>query len=73
VAGGHGVDPRAAERARPFLRGQHDAQPVLARDLLDALDDLHRPRALELVEDDVEQLGGGVAGGRPAAPVALLL
>ena len=51
------------ERARALLRGEHDAEVVLARDLLDALDDLHRPRALELVEDDVEQGGVRARGG----------
>ena len=52
---GDGVDPRAPERAGALLGGEDDAELVLARDLLDAADDLDRPRALELVEDHVEQ------------------
>ena len=55
ATGSDGVDPAAPKCARAFLCRQHHAELVLARDLLDALDDLHRPRALEFVEDDVEQ------------------
>jgi hypothetical protein len=67
---GDRVDPRAPERAWPLLRGEDDAELVLARDLLHAADDLDRPWALELVEDHVEQSGAALAGGR-AATVAV--
>src|SRR4029079_9326214 len=67
---GDAVDPRAPERARTFLGGEHDAEAVLAGDLLDALDDLHRPWALELVEHDVEQMRPRLTG---RAAVAVLL
>ena len=63
------IDPRAPQRARSLLGRQHHAEVVLARDLLDALDDLHRPRALEFVEHDVEQVGVGL---RCRALVAVL-
>src|SRR5262245_35358290 len=45
---------------------------MLARDLLDPADDLDGPRALELVEDDVEQRGAALGRGGSAAVAALV-
>ena len=49
------LDPAAAGRPAALHLGQDDRQVVLAGDALDAADDLERPLALELVEDDLEQ------------------
>ena len=44
-------------RVAVAAHGEHDREPGRVRDLLDALDDLHRPAALELVEDQLDELG----------------
>ncbi|CAM5656457.1 hypothetical protein SALBM217S_04878 [Streptomyces griseoloalbus] len=59
AAGGDLVGPGAAGREPPRALGQHDAQPGVPGDVLHTPDDLHRPGALQLVEDQVERAASG--------------
>ena len=73
AAGQHVVEPLLAGPVRAAQLGEHDAQALGPGDGLDALDDLHGPAGVELVEDEVEEArsglgaargGGGTGGGR---------
>ena len=55
--------------SRPGALAQHHAQPGVPGHVLHPPDDLHRPGALQLVEDQVDQRRAGRLG--PAAPVAV--
>jgi len=50
-------DPLGAWRVSVTALGEHNAHVVLARDVLESFDDLHRPGAVELVEDHLEEAG----------------
>ena len=56
-AGQHVVEPLLPRPVRAAQLGQHHAHALGPGDGLDALDDLHRPARVELVEDEVEQPG----------------
>ena len=69
AAGQHVVEPLLAGPVRAAQLGEHDAQALGPGDGLDALDDLHGPAGVELVEDEVEQARSGLR----AAPAAAVL
>ncbi|CAM5241547.1 hypothetical protein SALBM311S_07492 [Streptomyces alboniger] len=62
-AGPQIAQPLPGVAGAPVDRGHHGAHSGRVGDLLDAPDDLHRPRAVEVVEDEVEQRGQGAGGG----------
>ena len=64
----HAVDPLGGRGVPVAAHGQHDRQAGGVCDVLDALDDLHRPARLEFVEDQLDELG---ALRRVAAGVAV--
>ena len=62
------IQPRPGRPAALHL-GEDDGQVVPAGDPLDAADDLQRPLALELVEDELEQRRWRAATGGPLVAV----
>ena len=62
-------DPATTGRPSTLHLGEHDRELVTAGDTLDAPDDLERPFALELVEDDLDErrdAGSAPTGGSHA-------
>jgi hypothetical protein len=55
------IDPGVTGAVAVTALGQDQADAGFARDALDAADDLDRPLALELVEDELDHAGGAVA------------
>ena len=54
------LDPVGVGRVPAAAHREHDAESVRLRDRLDAVDELHRPDRVELVEDELDELGLGL-------------
>jgi hypothetical protein len=65
----HALEPLGAGRVAGAALGEDDARGALARDVLDAADELHRPDGVELVEDELDERCGARRAG--PAPVAV--
>ena len=63
------LDPALAGPAAALHLRQHDRQLVASGDPLDAAHDLQRPLALELVEDELEELRPTSGANRPLVVV----
>ena len=66
-AGQHVVEPLLPRPVRAAQLGEHDPHALRARHRLDALDDLHGPAGVELVEDEVQQPRTGLRATAAAA------